>query len=92
MVDGMAFNKSVDVFLYPLCVFGGGGVIFCYNIVVTRMYVIFVTLFNIFDKLRGKYAKPDFLKFISLGINCFVGTGCFVFKKYGHTSLSGNKS
>ena len=36
------------------------------------MYVIFVTLFNVFDKYRGKYAKPDFVKFISLEINYFV--------------------
>ena len=56
------------------------------------MYVIFVTLFNVFDKQRGKYAKPDFVKFISLEINYFVGTGCFVFKKYRLTFLTGNKS
>ena len=43
------------------------------------MYVIFVTQFNVFDKHKGKYAKPDFVKFISLEINCFVGTGCFCF-------------
>ena len=56
------------------------------------MYVIFVTLFNVFDKHRGKYAKPDFVKFISLEINYFEGTGCFLLKKYGHTFISGNKS
>ena len=43
------------------------------------MYVIFVTLFNIFDSHREKYAKPDFVKFISLEINDFVGTSCFLF-------------
>ena len=43
------------------------------------MYVIFVTLFNVFDKHRQKYVKPDFVKFISLEINYFVGTGCFCF-------------
>ena len=51
------------------------------------MYAIFATLFNVFDKHREKYAKLDLVKFISLGINCFVGTGCFVFKKYRHASL-----
>ena len=56
------------------------------------MYVIFVTLFNVFDKHREKYAKPDFVKFISIEINYSVETGCFVFKKYRHTFLSGNKS
>ena len=56
------------------------------------MYVIFVTLFNVFDKHRENYDKPDFVKFISLEINYLVGTGCFVFKKYRHASLSGNKS
>ena len=40
---------------------------FCYNIV-AWMYVIFVTLFNVFDKHREKYAKPDFVKYISLEI------------------------
>ena len=43
------------------------------------MYVIFVTLFNVFNKHRGKYAKPDFVKFISLELNYFKGTGCFCF-------------
>ena len=43
------------------------------------MYVIFVTLFNVFDRHKGKYAKPDLVKFISLEINDFVGTGCFCF-------------
>ena len=42
---------------------------FFYNIVV----------FNVFYKHRGKYAKPDFEKFISLEINYFVGAGCFYF-------------
>ena len=37
------------------------------------MYAIFVTLFNVFDKQREKYAKPDFVKFISLEINYLVG-------------------
>ena len=36
-------------------------------------------LFNVFDKHREKYAKPDFMKFISLEISCFVGI-VFVFK------------
>ena len=45
--------------------------------------------FNVFEKHRGKYAKPDFVKFISLEMNYFVGTGYFVFKKYRHTFLSG---
>ena len=52
------------------------------------MYVIFVTLFNDFDKYREKYAKPDFVKFISLEINYFVGTGCFVFKNMDNLLLS----
>ena len=65
---------------------------FGYDIVVTCMYVIFVTLFNVFDKHKEKYAKLDFVKFISLELNYFVGTGCLVFKKYRHSSLSGNKS
>ena len=73
--------------LYPSSSF-----FFCYNIIVTWMYVIFVTLFNVFDKHRGKYAKLDIVKFISLEINYFVGTGCFVFKKCWHTFLSCNKS
>ena len=30
------------------------------------MYVIFINLFNVFDKLSEKYTKPDFVKFISL--------------------------
>ena len=64
---------------------------FGYDIVVTWIYVIFVTLFNVFDEHRGKYAKPDFVKFISLKMNYLVGTGCFVFKKYRHAFLSGNK-
>ena len=33
------------------------------------MYVIFVTLFNVFDKHREKYVKPDFVKFIFIEIN-----------------------
>ena len=45
------------------------------------MYVIFVTLFNVFDKHRGKYAKLDFVKFISHDINYFVETSCFLFLK-----------
>ena len=56
------------------------------------MHVMFVTLFNVFDKRREKYAKPDFVKIISLEINYFVGTVVFVFKKYRHASLSGNKN
>ena len=36
------------------------------------MCVIFVNLFNVFNKHREKYAKPDFVKFISLEINYFV--------------------
>ena len=52
---------------------------FGYNIIVTWMYVIFVTLFNDFDKHREKYTKLDFVKFISFEINYFVGTGCFLF-------------
>ena len=43
------------------------------------MNVIFVTLFNVFNKHRGKYTKPDFVKFISLEINYFVETGYFLF-------------
>ena len=42
------------------------------------MYVIFVTLFNVFNKFREKYAKLNFVKFISLEINYFVGTSCFL--------------
>ena len=57
------------------------------------MYVIFVTLNLMFlISIEKKYAKPDFVKFISLEINYFVGTGCFVFKKYRHAFLSGNKT
>ena len=42
------------------------------------MQVIFVTLNSFFlDKHREKYAKLDFVKFISLEINYFMGTGCF---------------
>ena len=57
---------------------------FGYNIVVTWMYVVFVTLNSMgelttSEKNRGKYAKPDFVKFLSLEINYFVGTGCFCF-------------
>ena len=33
--------------------------------------------FNVFDKHREKYAKPNFVKFISFEINYFVGTICF---------------
>ena len=55
------------------------------------MYVIFVSLFNIFDKHKEKYTKRDFVKFISLEINFFVGTDYFVFKKYRHAPLSGKK-
>ena len=36
------------------------------------MFVIFVTLFNVFDEHREKYAKPDFVKFISFEIIYFV--------------------
>ena len=43
------------------------------------MYVIFVTLFNVFDKHREKYSKLDFVKLISLEINYFVGTSCLSF-------------
>ena len=43
------------------------------------MYVIFAALFNVFDKHREKYAKPDFVMFISLEIYYFVGTGYFCF-------------
>ena len=43
------------------------------------MYVIFVTLFNVFERHREKYAKLDLVKFISLEINYFVGTSCFLF-------------
>ena len=35
--------------------------------------------FNVFDKHREKYTKPDFVKFISLEINYFVETRCFGF-------------
>ena len=56
------------------------------------MYVIFVTLFNIFDKHREKYAKPNFIKFITLEINYFVGTTCFLFLRNIDTFLLGNKS
>ena len=50
-------------------------------------------LFNFFNKHRGKYAKLDFVKFISLEIIYFVGTSfIFIFKKYRHDSLSYNKS
>ena len=56
------------------------------------MYIIFVTLFHVFDKHCEKYTKPDFVKFISLEINYFVRTGCFVFKKHRQASLSGDKS
>ena len=38
------------------------------------MYVIFVTLINVFDKHKEKYVK-----FISLEINYLVGTSCFFF-------------
>ena len=38
------------------------------------MYVILVTLSNVFDKHMEKYAKLDFVKFIPLEINYFVGT------------------
>ena len=55
------------------------------------MYVIFVILFNVFDKHREKYAKPDFVKFTSLEMNYFVEIIVFVFKKYRHTSLSDTK-
>ena len=48
--------------------------------------------FNVFNNHKEKYAKPDFIKFISREIKYFVGTGCFVFKKYRHASLSGTKS
>ena len=43
------------------------------------MHIIFVTLFKVFDQDSEKYAKPDFVKFISLEINYFVETGCFCF-------------
>ena len=32
-----------------------------------------IALFSVFDKHSGKYAKPGFVKFISLEINYFVG-------------------
>ena len=53
--------------------------------------IFLLLIFNVFNKHREKYAKPDFVKFISLEINYFVGTGCFAFKKYRQTFLSGNK-
>ena len=43
------------------------------------MYVIFINIFKVFDKHRGKYAKPDFVKFISVEINYVVGTDYFCF-------------
>ena len=43
------------------------------------MYIIFVTKNSVFDKHGEKYAKLDFVKFISLEINYFMGTGCFCF-------------
>ena len=58
------------------------------NIVVTWMYVILVTLNSIFSTSIGKNMQDRF----SLKINYFVGTACFVFKKYGHSSLSGGES
>ena len=51
------------------------------------MYVIFVTLFNVFGKHRGKHAKPDFVKFISLEINYLVETGWFLFLRNIDTLL-----
>ena len=46
---------------------------------------------NVFGKELEKYVKPDFVKFISLQINYFMGTSfLFFFKKYRHASLSGN--
>ena len=56
------------------------------------MYKIFVTLFDVFDQHQEKYVKLDFVKLISLEMDYFVGTGCFVFKKYRHSFLSCNKS
>ena len=35
---------------------------------------MFDTLFNVFNKHREKYAKPDFVKFITLETNNFGGT------------------
>ena len=76
-------------------------VIFLYTILLFFLVIIlsllecmlfFVNLFNVFDMHREKYAKPDFVNFISLEINYFVATGCFVFKKYRHTFLPGNKN
>ena len=58
------------------------------------MYVIFVSLFNVFHQHMEKYAQLDFIKFFSFEIDYFVGTSCFffVFKKYRHAFLLGNKS
>ena len=59
-------------------------VIFLYTLLFRFNIVI------VFDKHREKYAKPDFVKFISLEIYYFMGTGCFVFKNCRNASLSGN--
>ena len=53
---------------------------------------MYVTLFNVFDEHREKYAKPDFVKLVSLEIIYLWELVGFVFKKYRHASLSGNKS
>ena len=67
----MASSKSV-VFLFTF-------LSFLVIILSLLKCVILITLFNVFNKHREKYAKPDFVKFISLEINYFVGTGCFLF-------------
>ena len=51
------------------------------------MHDIFLTLFNVFDKHREKYTKADFVKFISLEMNYFVGTNCFLFLRNIDTLL-----
>ena len=77
--------QSVIVFLFTL-------LFFCLFIILSLVEYKLFLFPCVFDKHREKYAKLDFVKFISLEINYFVGTGCFVFKKYRHTFLSGNKS
>ena len=80
MVDGIALSKSVVVFLYtPLLFFGGSGGFMILSLLESMLFLL--PKIQCFRQAWGKYVKLNFVKFISLDINYFVGTGCFRFEE-----------
>ena len=68
------FEQVNHYFLYPIPFF------LVIILLLLWMYIIFVTLNSVFFNMhREKYAELDFVKFISLEIDYFVGTSCFCF-------------